>query len=124
MCVVVSRRIFVAATLALLVGAAVVEQVGARPGRPQPKLRLTALAPVSVRGSGFGARERIRVRLRSPAVPTPTARRVRASRAGRFTASFAPVAVDRCSAFSVTALGRSSRQATLRWRVAPKCPAA
>jgi hypothetical protein len=121
--VVVSGRILVAVTLALLVGGAVVvAQGGARPGRPQPKLRLMAFAPVSVRGSGFGARERIRLRLRSLAVPGATAR-VRASRAGRFTASFA-VAVDRCSAFSVTAVGRTGRRATARWRAAPKCPAA
>jgi hypothetical protein len=121
--VVVSRRVLVAAAVVLLAGGAVVAQVGARPGRPQAKLRLTAIAPVSVRGSGFDARERVRLRLRSLAAPTAT-RRVRANRAGSFTASFLAVAVDRCSAFSVTAVGRSGRRATVRWRVAAKCPPA
>jgi hypothetical protein len=88
--------------------------------RAHPALRLVALSPASVHGSGFGARERVRVRLRAHHTLTAT-RHVRATRRGGFTVRFAGVLIDRCSAFSVTAVGRSGRTATLA-RERAVCP--
>ena len=116
--VVVSSRLVAVVALALVVGAAPAAQ-----GRVRPALRLVTVSPVSVHGSGFGARERVRVRLRSLGMPTAT-RRVRATRRGRFTVTFAWVGIDRCSAFSVTAVGRSGRRATVHRRLSAKCPPA
>ena len=116
-----STRIVIAGVIALVVAAAAAD-VGARPVAARASLRLVSTAPVRVHGSGFHARERVRVRLRAPGAPATT-RRIRAGRRGAFTTAFAGVKVDRCSAFSVTAVGRSGRRATL-YRPAPKCPAA
>jgi len=92
----------------------------AAPAQARPALRLATLSPVSVHGSGFGAHERVRVRLRVHDTVTAT-RSVRATRRGGFTVRFARVLIDRCSEFSVTAVGRSGRKATLA-RERPVCP--
>jgi hypothetical protein len=116
-----SRRVFVAIVLALVAGAGPAAHVSAR---ARPALRLVAVSPVSVHGSGFGARERVRVRVRVRASGARTAsRHVRATRRGRFTVGFSRILIDRCAAFSVTAVGRSGRRATLR-RARPQCPPA
>jgi hypothetical protein len=106
--------------VALLACAGTAAQVSAR---PRPALRLVTLSPLRVHGSGFGARERVRVRLRSLGTLVAT-RRVRATRRGGFTVGFAGAGIDRCSGFSITAVGRSGRRATVRWRIAAKCPPA
>jgi hypothetical protein len=110
-----SRR--AVAALVLVVSAAAGP---AAPAQARPALRLVALSPVSVHGSGFGAREQVRVRLRAHATFIAT-RHVRATRRGGFTVRFAKVLIDRCSAFSVTAVGRSGRRATLA-RERAVCP--
>jgi|1185.fasta_scaffold263180_1 hypothetical protein len=114
-----SRRVVVVIVLALMAGTGPAAHVSAR---ARPALRLVAVSPVSVHGSGFGARERVRVRVRASGART-TSRHVRATRRGRFTVSFSRILIDRCSAFSVTAVGRSGRRATLR-RARPQCPPA
>jgi hypothetical protein len=116
----VSARIVIAGVIAVA-AAGGAPDVGARPAHPSPSLRLIATAPLRIHGSGFRARERVRLRLRMSGAP-PTTRRVRAGRHGSFTTVFTS-AVDRCSAFSVIAVGRSGRRARL-YRPAPKCPAA
>jgi hypothetical protein len=120
MWVAMSTRIGAVVVLALMAGGGPAAPVSAR---ARPALRLVTLSPVSVHGTGFGARERVRVRLRSLDIPTAT-RRVRATRRGRFTVTFAWVGIDRCSAFSVTAVGRSGRRATVHRRLSAKCPPA
>jgi hypothetical protein len=114
-----SRRVVAVTVLALLAGAGPVAHVSAR---TRPALRLVAVSPVRVHGSGFHARERVRVRLEAGGARTVT-RRVRATRRGGFTAGFARILIDRCSAFSITAVGRSGLVATLR-RPRPQCPPA
>lgn len=115
-----SARALIAGVIALAVGCGATD-VGARP-LARPSLQLVTLSPMSVHGTGFVARERVRVRLRS--LGTTSTRRVRATRRGGFSVSFASVRIDRCSAFSVTAVGRSGRRAAVRRRVGAKCPAA
>ena len=117
--VAMSRCAVAAIVMAVLAGAGPAAHVSAR---ARPALRLVTLSPVSVHGSGFGARERVRVRLRAHDTLNAT-RHVRATRRGGFTVSFARVLVDRCSGFSVTAVGRSGRKATLG-RARPHCPPA
>jgi hypothetical protein len=113
-----SRSVVAVIVLGVLAGAGPVAHGSAR---ARPAVRLVALSPAKVHGSGFGARERVRVRLRSGGRRLAT-RHVRATRRGGFTVSFAGVLIDRCSAFSITAVGRSGRTATLRRRAL--CPPA
>ena len=112
-----SRPAVAAIVMAVLATAGLAAHVSAR---SRPALRFVTLSPVSVHGSGFGARERVRVRLRAHDTFTAI-RHVRATRRGGFTVTFARVLIDRCSAFSVTAVGRSGRTATLA-RERPICP--
>jgi hypothetical protein len=114
-----SRRAVAAVVTAILLAGWPAAHVTAR---SRPALRLVTLSPVSVHGSGFGARERVRVRLWTHDEVTAT-RHVRATRRGGFTVSFARVLIDRCSAFNVTAVGRSGRKATLG-RARFRCPPA
>jgi hypothetical protein len=113
---VVSGRLLAVVALALVAGAAPAAQ-----GRPHPALRLVTVSPLRVHGSGFGTRERVRVRVVGASGAT---RRVRAGRAGGFSVTFARIAVDPCSSFTVTAVGRSGRRATLRRRALAECPPA
>jgi hypothetical protein len=117
----VSARIVIAGVIALAAAGAAAD-VGARPVAARPSLRLVSTAPMRLHGSGFRAHERVRVRLRAAGAPAMT-RRVRATRRGAFTTVFAGAVVDRCSAFSVIAVGHSGRRARL-YRPAPKCPPA
>ncbi len=117
--VAMSRRAVAAVAMAILVAGWPATHVDAR---SRPALRLVTLSPMSVHGSGFGARERVRVRLWTHDELTAT-RHVRATRRGGFTVSFARVLIDRCSAFNVTAVGRSGRTATLG-RARFRCPPA
>jgi hypothetical protein len=114
-----SSRVVAVIVLALLAGAGPAARGSPR---ARPALRLVTVSPLSVHGSGFRARERVRVRLRAHGTLTAT-RHVRATRRGGFTVRFARVLIARCSAFSISAVGRSGRKATLG-RVRPKCPPA
>jgi hypothetical protein len=78
--------------------------------------------PLTVRGTGFVRHESVRVRLLIPG--REVVRRVRATRRGRFTVSFAGAAPDRCSSYSIVASGASGSFATLRRPVRPGCPPA
>jgi hypothetical protein len=74
-------------------------------------LLIADTSPVRLVGSAFRPRELVRVTVTTPELHRSA--RVRATRAGRFTVSFAGVAADRCnSAVSATAVGdRGSRAA-------------
>jgi len=99
-----SRRAVAAIALAVLAAAGPAAHVSAR---SRPALRFVTLSPVSVHGSGFGARERVRMRLQAHDTLIAI-RHVRTTRRGGFTVRFAGVLIDRCSAFSVTAVTLTS----------------
>ncbi|MEA2184089.1 MAG: hypothetical protein QOF69_3274 [Solirubrobacteraceae bacterium] len=86
----------------------------------KPRLAIVTPAPVTVRGAGFHRHESVRVRLLAPGVEM--VRRLRATRAGRFSVSFAGVAPDRCAGYSIVATGASGSLVTLRWPVRRGCP--
>ena len=105
-----------AGCLAVLALAAVaVAMVSRQPAHP--RLALLRHDPVSVRGQGFAGRSRVLVALSvervSSGARSHLTRRVRATRSGTFTATF-PVAVDRCTAWSVRASTPHRAPALLR----------
>jgi hypothetical protein len=114
-----SRRVAAVIVLALLAGTGPAAHASAR---ARPALRLMALSPLRVHGSGFVRDETVRVRLRANGRRSAV-RHVRATRRGGFTAKFGRVLIDRCSSFTITAVGRSGRKATLH-RARPECPPA
>ena len=96
-----------AATLAIAGSAAAAHTTGAR-----PLLRLTDSQPVKLSGLRFKPGERVRV-----SVVTGTARRsrlVRATRAGRFVATFSDLSADRCNGFFARAEGARGSRATFK----------
>ncbi len=84
-----------------------------------PSLRLLRLRPLEVQGLAFKPGERVTVVLRTD---VQRVRRVSADRAGRFAAEFLDVRVDRCSGFTVTAVGNRGSRAALRSRDLFECP--
>lgn len=84
-----------------------------------PHLALVDASPLAVRGSAFHAHERVKVVARSNGIRHT--RRVRASRTGRFVATFKPGSTRPCGTLRVTAAGARGSHATLhgvRW---PDC---
>jgi hypothetical protein len=99
--------LLVAATLAIAGSAGATHTKGAR-----PLLRLTDSQPVKLSGLRFLPTERVRV-----AVVAGTARRsrlVRATRAGRFVATFSDLSADRCSGLFASAVGVRGSRATFK----------
>jgi hypothetical protein len=84
------------------------------------KLRVTKLAPLTVRGAQFKPAERVRLVLTTGA--ERFVRRVAAGPTGRFRAIFRNVTVDRCSGYGLTARGSGGSRVVLK--VTPKCPPA
>jgi hypothetical protein len=88
----------------------------------KPRLAIVTQTPVTVRGAGFQRHESVRLRLLAPGLQM--VRRLRATRAGRFSVSFAGAAPDRCAGYSIVATGASGSLVTLRWPVRRGCPPA
>jgi hypothetical protein len=88
----------------------------------KPRLEIVTADPAMVRGVGFAPRESVRVRLLGPDMEM--LRRVRATRGGRFSVRFASPAPDRCTGYSIVAIGAAGSYARLRWPVRPACPPA
>lgn len=104
-----------AAAAALLVLVLAFPASGAPPRRAA--LQLQSIAPVTVRGSAFGAAERVTLTLSAGRVRATTTAAAR--RNGSFTARFARVRLDRCTEFTVRAVGRRGSRAILQ--VSPAC---
>ena len=113
------RRITALVAAAIVTGAIVIGSSAGAAGTHAPSLHLTAATPTTVHGSGFRRRERVRVTLR--ATPGSTlVRRVRASRAGRFTTTFPALQTGHCGpSFTITATGRRGSSATLIHKLRP-----
>ena len=104
-----------AAAAAVLVLVLAFPASGAPPRRAA--LQLQSTAPVTVRGSGFGAAERVTLTLAAGRVRGTTT--VGAKRSGSFSARFGRVRLDRCTEFTVRAVGRQGSRAILQ--VSPAC---
>jgi hypothetical protein len=85
-----------------------------------PRLAVKDARPVTVDGSGFRAHEKLSVRVRAPGVDRT--RHPRAAANGAFRTTFTHAVVDRCSTFTVTAIGADGSRATVRRRAQPECP--
>jgi len=72
-----------------------------------PRIVLVKSSPLVVAGSHFKPRERVTVTLGQ------TTRQVRATTLGSFQASFGGIVLDRCSAWSVAAVGALGDRAVL-----------
>lgn len=81
-------------------------------------VRVTDMAPFTVRGAAFHALERVRVSVTTP--EGARAIQVRATSAGTFVARFPAVHFGSCAAYTVRATGAQGSRATLR--VMPECP--
>ena len=103
-----------------LLAAALALATAAAAHRTGPVLRLAARAPVVVHGAGFRAGEQVRVHVQTASVVS--ARSATASAAGAFTVRFAAVALDRCSAASVWAVGGHGDGARLKVPPPAMCP--
>jgi len=93
------RRIVIAA----LAAAVVVPSASAA----YPRIVIAQTRPLVVAGSHFKARERVTVTFGQ------SSRHVRATALGTFQTSFADVLVDRCSGFSIAAVGALGDRAAL-----------
>jgi hypothetical protein len=105
----VGRSIVLLACLAALAAAL---PTATAPARARASLTLESIAPLSVRGHHFHRRERVRV-VMHPTGGDSIVRRVRASRAGAFSATFPSPEPGPCTHFTVTATGRKGSRATL-----------
>lgn len=85
----------------------------------QAALRLADREPLLLKGSRFFSGERVRVVVTVDG--RRHARRIRASRAGTFTATFAEAHLDRCAGFLATAVGERGSRAALK-QPQPLCP--
>lgn len=85
----------------------------------EPRLRLLHRQPLTVAGAGFAARET--VRLTVVVADATRTRIVTASHRGAFTARFAAISYDRCTATVVRATGKRGSRALLKVPQ-PLCP--
>lgn len=79
-----------------------------------PKLRLTSAEPATAQGTGFQPRETVRVVLTTG--DNATARRVVATAAGRFSATWRTITVDVCGTWQLKATGNKGSRALLHSR--------
>jgi hypothetical protein len=105
--------------LACLAALAVALPTATAPARARASLTLESLAPLTVRGHHFHRRERVRV-VMHPLGGDSVVRRVRASRAGKLSATFASAPAGPCPHFTVVATGRKGSRATLHM-MQPDC---
>jgi hypothetical protein len=89
-----------------------------------PRLRVTSLTPLTIRGSGFRDHERITVVVRTAA--SRVQRRLVADGSGAFRVRFTPyLAVDPCrGSIRVVATGRAGSRATAKRECRPADPQA
>jgi hypothetical protein len=108
--------------LALVAAAAVATTtaLAASEAKRRPHVAVTKQDPVVVAGRYFAARERISVRLTVNGLPY--AKRLRATRAGTFRATFAE-ADAQCQPFTVSARGATGSRATQTrtFNIPPPC---
>jgi hypothetical protein len=88
--------------------------------RSGPTMRMTVAAPATVQGAGFQPRETVRLVLRAGG--KTQAHRLLTTPSGRFSSIWKSVAVDLCSAWSLTATGSKGSRVALHSR-ANACPA-
>ena len=87
----------------------------------RPSIRPLSTLPLQVRGVHFKPHERVRVRVRSQGVNATKQVVVRVG--GTFTATFAGVTIDRCLAFSLSAVGSFGDRAAWALKLPqPGCP--
>jgi hypothetical protein len=79
----------------------------------RPALRLLDRSPVTVQGRHFRSNERVKVTMFKEEVSVRT-RRVKASRAGAFTASLPAAEIDRCDKIVIRAVGAGGSAAQLK----------
>ena len=84
----------------------------------RPALRLVDADPATFSGRAFKPRETVRIAFVDAVAPSL---RVRANRYGTFTASFDGVALDRCEAVFVRAVGGRGSRAAYKRLPAPMC---
>jgi hypothetical protein len=119
--VTIVKAISATAALTLAATLTVTESISSAPGKtkPRPSIVLVAHTPLTVAGRGFARGER--VTLRALLGGRSYVRVVRASIAGRFTARFGS-AMQECTPFVISAIGRSGRIAALkRLEIPPPC---
>lgn len=103
------RRLAALAVVAAVLAAPAAQAAATR----APAVRLTAVAPVTIRGTGFAALERVSVALTRNG--RTTLRRTRASRRGTFTVRFGLLALEPCrGTIVVRATGFCGSRAALR----------
>jgi hypothetical protein len=106
------RRPCLAAVAALAaVGLATGPAAGSA-GSSHARLELVESAPATVRGTGFHRREHVKIVVRA-GIRDVSVRRVIASRAGTFTATFPGFAFGTCSAFTIDAFGTLGSHVTM-----------
>jgi hypothetical protein len=86
-----------------------------------PALRLLSRHPVTIRGRSFHPGERVRLRLNVPSTGTRRLKTGSAGATGTFTVAFRGLAVGKCTAFSVTAIGATGSRASLKILPLPGC---
>ena len=113
----------IATVLTIFVIAAAAVAVGSATTPPKPRLVVATTTPLALTGSGFKSRESVRLVVTAGGV---TARRVlRATPAGRFTATFADIGVDRCNGgMTARAIGLRGSSAVAKVGAMPQCPPA
>jgi hypothetical protein len=99
-------------------GTLLVSGTGASDLARKPLLRFVSKQPLAVQGQSFASGERVRVRVEASLT---AARRVRASRAGAFTARFEDIVVTRCDTVRIVAVGSRGSRAVLKYLPAPAC---
>lgn len=117
------RTLTLVITAGLLITAGLVAAVAAAgPDRTsaKPALRILDRTPFTVQGRHFRALERVKVTLYKETVAVRT-RRVRASRAGVFTAALSETRIDRCDTIMIRAVGTSGSVAQLKLLPRPAC---
>ena len=103
-------------TAALVLTAAAVAEATSQVG---PTLRITAGAPLTLRGAGFASHDRVTVRV--TANGTRATKRLRSTATGGFTVRFDGVSVYPCAIRSIVAVAASGRSAAVKMPPA-QCP--
>jgi len=83
-----------------------------------PRIRLTTVSPLTLRGTGFAIRERVRITVNAE---TSATRRVLTGSGGGFVARFPTLTFRYCTASIIRAVGSTGDTAVLRI-AAPECP--
>ena len=98
--------------LSLLAAGSLAVSVAVAAGeQPQPTLRVVGTRPLQVRGINFKSTERVKVTLYAR---TRKVRRMTATGAGRFTASFGELRLSHCSGLFIRAVGSRGSVATTK----------